>query len=246
MKRIFLILFLLPFIGFSQFKVTRPYAKYYSEVPLNLYKEAAGLNKIGEIAAGSGIIFIVGPGGVNSYLVYRKGVTGYISKSHLFFEGKEPSFKENDLVEAMIAAAKKQEEEYNTFMKAKKEQDRIDNALKNNKLMKAGLSVTYPGYIDGDFYCGYEISFTNYAAKIIKYIYLTLSAFNAVDDLVVSKRFTLVGPVDVMKEASYIDKYAFSGNQAISYFRIKKIEILYTNGTRKEYSGEILKTIIVD
>lgn len=88
--------------------------------------------------------------------------------------------------------------------------------------MKAGLSVTYPGYIDGDFYCGYEISFTNYSSKIIKYIYLTLSAFNAVDDLVVSKRFTLVGPVNVMKEASYIDKYAFSGNQAISYFRIKK------------------------
>lgn len=130
MKRIFFILFLLPFIGFSQFKVTRPYAKYYSEVPLNVYKEAAGLNKIGEIAAGSGIIFIVGPGGVNSYLVYRKGVTGYISKSHLLFEGKEPSFNENDLVEAMIAAAKKQEEEYDTFINAKKELDRIDNALK--------------------------------------------------------------------------------------------------------------------
>lgn len=246
MKLFFFILLILPAISFSQFKSTIPYAKYYSEIPLTVYKEAAGVNKIGEIAPGSGIIFIVGPGGIDSYLVYRNGVTGYVSKSYLFFDGKEPVLKKNSLVEATIEAAKKQEEEYETYIKAKREQDRIESALKNDKLMKAGLGVTYPDYIDGEFYCGYEISFTNYATKTIKYIYLTLSAFNTVDDLVVSKKFTLVGPINMMQQSSYTDKYAFSGQQAISYYKIKKIEILYTNGTRKEYSGDILKTIIVD
>ena len=246
MKIFFFILLILPVIGFSQFKFTIPYARYYSEIPLTVYKETAGINKIGEIGAGSDVIFIVGPGGIDSYLVYRKGVTGYISKSYLLFEGKEPVLKKNSLVEAMIEEAKKQEEEYETYIKTKREQDRIESALKNDKLMKAGLGVTYPGYIDGEFYCGYEISFMNYSTKTIKYIYLTLSAFNTVDDLVISKRFTLVGPINVMQQSSYKDQYAFSGKRAISYFKIKKIEILYTNGTRKEYSGDILKTIIVD
>lgn len=246
MKIFFFILLILPAIGFSQFKFTIPYARYYSEIPLTVYKEAAGVNKIGEIAPGSDIIFIVGPGDINSYLVYRKGVIGYISKSHLLFEGREPILKKSSLVDAMIEAAKKQEDEYDTYIRTKREKDRIENALKNDKLLKAGLGVTYPRYIDGDFYCGYEISFTNYSAKTIKYIYLTLAAYNTVDDLVASKRFTLVGPVNIMEQSSYTDKYAFSGKQAISYFKIKKIEILYTNGTRKEYSGDILKTIIVD
>lgn len=244
MKLLISLLLLSPFFASGQFKLTRPYANHYGEAPLIIYSEPGCINNIDEIPAGSAIIFIVGPGDQNSYLVYRKGITGYASKSHLFFDGKPPVFTEDHRRQPMIEAAKKEEVEYERYINAKQEKERIENAIKNKTLINAGLSVTYPEYLDGEFYCGYEISFTNYSSnKIIKYIYLTLSAYNTVDDLVVSKKFTLVGPIQFMGEANYKDKFAFDGKRAISYYKIKKIEVLYTNGSRKEYSGSLLKSI---
>lgn len=209
--------------------------------PVNVYKEPSCINKIGEISGGD-YVFVLDKKKDLCFLVYRKGITGYISWSWLRVWQKDYVYLGGD-INSKVALAKEKEIKIDTKLK----NDSLLNHKSTEELAKKnkrnGIGLSRLEYIDGRFYCGFEFSITNYADKTIKYFQLTVSAYNPVDDLVATKSFSYVGPVSPTETSSYKSDLVFNQN-AISYYRVKKISVQYINGDKREYSGKALKEIL--
>lgn len=239
--RITIIAILLPFLSFSQTHLSSVKARVLDVTPVPIYKDAMGLNKIGEIAPND-FVFIVGRTDLY-YQIYRKGIVGYSPQFRLEPVNGLPKLPGNQF-EIRLDKAKADEEILDKEMALKKKLQSLQDSISTTSYIKAGISITYPEYIEGIAFCGFKFDVSNYNSKTIKYLYLTLSALNPVNDLVETKRFTFVGPILKSQNVSYENKTAFSNYKAISYYKIRKIEIEYTNKTKKEISGKLLESIL--
>lgn len=237
--KILILLILIPLAGFAQPDISTRIAEVLeNRVPV--YKEAAGITKIGELM-GKDWVLVIGEGGKSSFCIYRKGITGYVPSTYLLFPSTPPSLFDGSLNDRLKKAIE-EESTLDSYIETK----RISEKLTSAKMNKAGIGITKPEFKEEFGFCGFEFAIVNYNPKTIKYIYLTLAAYNPVNDLVQTKRFTFVGPVQELKIGSYENKYAFSSTRAISYYRVKKLEIQYMDLTKKEFSGESLKSIVSD
>lgn len=239
--RIIIVVILFPFLSFSQTSISSIKARVLDVTPVPIYKDAIGLNKIGEIAPND-FVFIVGNTDLY-YQIYRKGIIGYSPKFRLEALNSLPKLPDNQF-ERRLEKAKADEEILDKEITLKKKQQNLQDSIATVSYNKAGISITYPEYIEGIAFCGFKFDVSNYNNKTIKYLYLTLSALNPVNDLVETKRFTFVGPILKSQSASYENRTAFSNYKAISYYKIRKIEIEYSNKTKKEISGTLLESII--
>ena len=75
----------------------------------------------------------------------------------------------------------------------------------------------------------------NYAKKSIKYIYVTLGAYNRVDDLISKKQVTLVGPIEPNDIGTSEFSNVFFSN-VFEYALMHEVKIQYFDGTVKVFS----------
>lgn len=135
----------------------------------------------------------------------------------------------------------------NTDIEAKKAADeeekeiekRVAERKRTERLMKAGLVVysleTVRGKDrDGDPTTGFEIRLANPTNKTIKYLVFYTVARNGVDDVTGRKTCQGIGPIEPLSSGTYnfSDLY-YDYNSIIKSVSISNIEIIYTDGSRK-------------
>lgn len=99
-------------------------------------------------------------------------------------------------------------------------------------------------YTDGT---GMQFEFLNTSNQIIKYITISYSGYNAVDDIVTSfgKRTLTakcIGPIEPYETGSYDFEYVWFSD-IVDYSKIHSITVQYKNGTTRTYKGEAVKAI---
>jgi len=221
---------------------------------ISVYKEASCINKIGEIP-GHDFVFVLDKIQNMSFLVYRNGIKGYVSRSWIKVWQKDYDKLGGDIESKIISAKKKeiqilneQNEKFKSdSIKHRKDSIRVSDdekrELATNK--RLGVKISHLNYIDGRFYCGFSFDIINYANNKIKYFSLSVSAYNPVNDFVSSKTFRYVGPINPYKIGSYKSDLSFTQN-AIDHFKITKLDIEYFDGSTRHYSQDQIKLIEVD
>ena len=115
--------------------------------------------------------------------------------------------------------------------------------------MASGLGISSFGInlsdLDNDYVTGFKGSFLNLSKKKIKYLYISLSAVNAVGDLVKKKTVTAIGPILPGDAGSYSYDNMFFSN-IIEVVKITAIKIQYFDGTVKMITGPVLKNSFVE
>ena len=92
---------------------------------------------------------------------------------------------------------------------------------------------------DKDYVTGFRATFMNMSWKKIKYIYITISAVNAVKNPVATKTVKAIGPINFNETTSKsYDNLFLSKN--INSIKITSLKILYIDGTVKLISGPLL------
>ena len=101
------------------------------------------------------------------------------------------------------------------------------SAIEKHSLMIGNYEVT-----GEDYTIGFNISLHNVAYKKIKYAYITVTAFNDVDDVVGKKTVTAVGPIERGNPGSYeFEDIIYS--RVASRLKINSIKLQYMDGTQK-------------
>ncbi len=101
------------------------------------------------------------------------------------------------------------------------------NAFKRNQLAISSFNVT-----GSDYAIGFNISLTNFSSKTIKYVFITVTATNPVDDKVGTKIVKAVGPIKQTDIGSYeFDDIIYS--RSAKYLSIDLIKIQYMDGAIK-------------
>ncbi|WP_462267951.1 hypothetical protein [Mucilaginibacter sp.] len=95
-----------------------------------------------------------------------------------------------------------------------------------------------------DYVTGFKISFFNFSKKRIKYIYITVKALNAVNDLISTKTVRAIGPIDVSDAGSYdwTDLYFSS---IIETVKVNSIKVQYFDGTVKIYPASVVNQLFI-
>ena len=97
----------------------------------------------------------------------------------------------------------------------------------------------------GDYVTGFSIDYYNFSSKRIKYIYTTVSALNAVNDVVQTKTSKSIGPVNSNEKATYnFDSLFFS--KIISTMEISNIKIQYFDGSFKVFTKKDIYMLFID
>ena len=78
--------------------------------------------------------------------------------------------------------------------------------------------------------------------KRIKYLYVTVAAYNDVDDIIMKKEITAIGPIEPLSTGQYkFEEIFFS--RVINYLRILQIRIQYFDGTSKILSQKMINEV---
>lgn len=117
--------------------------------------------------------------------------------------------------------------------------DSFNVAGYNLNSLKTGLAIHEFGFsseynVSVDFY----IKIINYSKKVIKYVWITVNAYNRVDDFIGSKTVQLVGPFENGASGKATFENMFY-NRVFDYGKITKIKIQYKDGSIKELSGKL-------
>jgi hypothetical protein len=92
---------------------------------------------------------------------------------------------------------------------------------------------------------GFKFDVINTTQKKIKYIYITVSIYNPVNDFISKKTVTIVGPLDKNGEGTAEFNNLFHSNVAETA-KINSVKVLYFDGSSKLYSGSSLYKIIIE
>lgn len=180
----------------------------------------------------------------NTFYVQQKENNSYIitnSKGIYDFDKKIVDLCEKyDYYEYYPDAPNKDIEAKKAADKEEKEiKKRVAERKRTERLMKAGLVVysleTVRGKDrDGDPSTGFEIRLANPTNKTIKYLVFYTVARNGVDDVTGRKTCQGIGPIEPLSSGTYnfSDLY-YDYNSIIKSVSISNIEIIYTDGSRK-------------
>ena len=112
-----------------------------------------------------------------------------------------------------------------------------------NAIKKAKLKIEEYSIFDDDYGMGFSFSMTNYHEKDIKYIYITVTAKNDVDDKIGTKTVRAIGPIySGMSDSYSFDKIFYT--HVASYMAIDKIKVQFFDGTIKTLSEKDVDAII--
>lgn len=98
------------------------------------------------------------------------------------------------------------------------------------KIEQHKLSILETKVGGSDYYSDVTIKIENLSPRTIKYIWFTLTAYNAVDDAISTKTLKGVGPVARNETGEWTFELAFI-SRVLDYTRTVGIKIQYTDGT---------------
>ena len=111
------------------------------------------------------------------------------------------------------------------------------NAIEKNELSISTFNVT-----GEDYTMGFNIGLTNLSSKVIKYVFVTVTATNAVNDKVGTKTVKGVGPIGQGMTGSYeFDDIFYS--RVAEYLEIDGVKLQYMDGSIKNISKLEAKNI---
>lgn len=115
--------------------------------------------------------------------------------------------------------------------------------IKENREKRFGIGIrNFKENNNDNFYnIGFEIY--NWTPNVVKYVWVTATAINAVGDVVQSKKLTSIGPISSKK----INEYSFENvfySEIIDNIKISKIEYQLMNGTKKSIFGKALSDML--
>jgi hypothetical protein len=136
--------------------------------------------------------------------------------------------------------------------KEKIKQERLAKSEKNKQellmyISKNDLFILSHSFPEADNlkYPGFRISiFNSKKTKTIKYIWFTLTAYNAVDDVEGTKTVQAIGPVYPLKIADYEYDIVFRSN-VVDYCKITNIKIQYMDGSVTLFNKSQVETILI-
>lgn len=126
--------------------------------------------------------------------------------------------------------------------KSEKRQEELRSFINKNDFFI--LSYSFP---EGEYlkYPGFKISVYNpKQAKTIKYLWFTLTAYNAVDDIEGTKTVKAIGPIEPFKNAEYSFETVFL-SKVVDYCKISSIKIQYMDGSSALYNKSQIETILL-
>jgi hypothetical protein len=99
--------------------------------------------------------------------------------------------------------------------------------------------------LDNNYTTGFKGTFSNFSKKKIKYLYISITAVNAVGDLVKKKTVTAIGPIlpGDAGEFSY-DNIFYSS--IIESVKIASIKVQYFDGSLKVITGSVLNNSFLE
>lgn len=146
----------------------------------------------------------------------------------------EVKLKEMDSITS--ANLQKEVEKYSEIIQIKKQESlksELDELLlkanKNELLIRSIIIYDQSEYTEGT---GFKISIENLSKKNIKYIWITISGINPVNDVVSKKTVQCVGPINSKNIAEYSFDYVWFTDIITSY-KLPIIKIQYMDGTIK-------------
>lgn len=113
-----------------------------------------------------------------------------------------------------------------------------------NAISKNGLAISAFEVTGGDYNIGLDISLTNYAAKTIKYAFISVTVTNPVHDKIGTKTLTAVGPIEHSKTGSYQFENVLYSNVA-EYLVVDNIKIQYMDGSIKNIAKNEIDNITI-
>jgi hypothetical protein len=219
---------------------------------IRVYKDSIGIEQIGEIKKDESV-FLLAPRG-DGFLVYRSGITGYSSKNNIDINKYVARTLTYGNLDWKYKRVKEMESGFDKNIKLVREIDSLQKIhdslliiskaqkdfLKNSKNT---LNISSFSFSSSDYSAGFSIQLDNYKRNSkIKYSYITITAFNPVNDIEATKTFTCIGPVAYLSSGRYNFDNAFF-SKVITKLRLTKIIIEYMDGTKRAFEGALLKDI---
>ncbi|MEI6297323.1 MAG: hypothetical protein WCO84_06840 [bacterium] len=110
-------------------------------------------------------------------------------------------------------------------------------AIQKNEFSIMAYEVT-----GNDYSLGFSISVYNQSKKTIKYLHITTTAYNPVDDIVGTKTVKAIGPIYESDMGSYEFKEVFYSETA-TRLRMVKIKVEYMDGSFRELNKTAIKNV---
>lgn len=134
------------------------------------------------------------------------------------------------------------------ILQGKRAAEREKNKEEFRKFIgKNDLFITLYSFPETEYlrYPGFKVSIVNSnQSKIIKYIWFTLTAYNPVDDIVGTKTFQAIGPVDPLKTADYNFEIAFRSS-VVDNCKITGIKIQYMDKSVISFNKSQVESILI-
>jgi hypothetical protein len=119
------------------------------------------------------------------------------------------------------------------------------DVINYNALEKCKFAIQSWQVTGSDYSIGMDITLSNLSEKIIKYIYITVTAKNPVDDKVGTKTLKAVGPIYSNDSGSYSFEDIIYSKTASS-LSLDKIKVEYMDKTTKTFSKLDIRNITVE
>lgn len=205
-------------------------------------------------------------------LAYYNGTRGYVRlEDFLYDEGQLPMrlprdtnktisydsvivrLKRFELGKITKDSLRKTEREQENFAMAeanrkeyeKTVRDSIKNSIVAVNIVKQGFGILNFEFPADDYSVGFEISVVNYSKSTIKYIWVTIAAYNPVNDLIGTKTVKMVGPVPHGETGEVeFDNVFFT--RVFHWGKLTKVRVQYMDGKFREFAGKVLNDIIMD
>jgi hypothetical protein len=217
-----------------------------------LFKEPSITSKQIRQLKGESYVFVIGRS-EEIALGYAKvvvdSIVGYCYASFLNMDNDEIKLLNNNNQEERIALANQRNKQL--YIEAIATQIVVDKAKekwgqKVRTLMKKHslLIMDYEATVD-DYWGGFSISFYNASPKTIKYVWVTSTAYNAVNDPIQTKKVKCVGPIKSQDNGTYEFDDIFL-TRVLDEVRLQKIEVQYMDGTIRSYSKQAISEMIYD
>lgn len=212
-----------------------------------VYEDSIGIKSLGSV---TGKIFILAPGGPNHYYVYGSGLIGYVWDGNIIFEKYQGCKITYGNIEAKLQRAKRIETALYNLAIANKTKDSLVEVAESiaqlnvlNQRRKKGIVINNFHAIKSTYWGGCSFSITNYLDKTIKYMYLTVTGFNPVNDVISTQRITAVGPIAKDQESSYKFDDIFL-TRVLDDVKLVSLIVQFMDGTKRSFTGAALKNII--
>ena len=214
----------------------------------------------------SGKYFLVDEGSPVVFFNVKKGISPQIYDYQFMYDSKECEFRfknlpyinnltitkwlrESDSV-SIKSRRIKAGELSNAIKRLKEletEKDSLDKIIEISAALKQmrlyGLGITDYSVNGGDYSAGIKIELFNPNKKTIKYVYITLNPYNAVNDLTNNpKTVRGIGPIKPNESASFEFEDVFY-SRVIDKVKVSQIKLLFMDGSSKIISKAVIPKI---